>query len=74
MDVIILDCVGMRCPMPIVQLGRAAQNARPGTQIEVTSDDAAFYSDVCTWAEIRGCKMELLETENESHVRVRVIL
>lgn len=74
MDVIILDCVGMRCPLPIVQLARAAQSARAGTQVEVISDDAAFYTDVSTWSELRGCKMELLEAENESHVRVRVTL
>lgn len=74
MDVIILNCVGMKCPMPIVHVSRVEQSASEGSQIEVSADDPAFYSDIHAWSEIRAHKVEILPTDDASITRVLITL
>ncbi len=49
-----LDCRGMNCPMPIVELTRAARKLGPGKSIEVTATDLAFKPDIEAWARRMG--------------------
>jgi tRNA 2-thiouridine synthesizing protein A len=74
MDVIILNCVGMKCPMPIVHVSRVEQSASEGSQIEVSADDPAFYSDIHAWSEIHAHKVEILPTDDASVTRVLITL
>lgn len=74
MDVMILNCVGMKCPMPIVHVSRVAHSASKGSQIEASADDPAFYSDINAWSEITGHKVEPLPTEDASITRVLITL
>jgi len=53
-----LDCRGMNCPMPIVELTRAARTLGPGKSIEVTATDLAFKPDVEAWARRMGHSIE----------------
>jgi tRNA 2-thiouridine synthesizing protein A len=53
-----LDCRGMNCPMPIVELTRAARKLGPGKSIEVTATDLAFKPDVEAWARRMGHTIE----------------
>lgn len=51
---LVLDCLGMRCPMPVVHLAKAAARARPGTIIEVRSDDEGAKVDIPVWCRMKG--------------------
>lgn len=74
MDVIIANCVGMKCPMPIVYLSRIVQSASKGSQIEASADDPAFYSDIHAWSEITGHRVEQLPTDDASVIRVLITI
>lgn len=58
-----IDARGLRCPMPIVELGKAARTCVPGDEIEVVADDPAFAMDVEAWC--RRTRSELLERRHE---------
>lgn len=58
----ILNCEGLRCPMPIVKLTQELELLEPGQTIEVTATDKAFESDVKAWIEIT--KNTLLEVNH----------
>jgi tRNA 2-thiouridine synthesizing protein A len=57
-----LDCLGMRCPMPIVRLSMAMKPLEPGALIEVSADDPVFRPDIEAWARKTGHSIESFET------------
>jgi TusA-related sulfurtransferase len=63
MDVRHIDMRGRACPIPIVELARAARGLSPGESVEVTSDDRAFPADVSAWCKKTGHELESLRTE-----------
>lgn len=44
-----VDSRGRSCPLPIVELARAAKQCRAGEQLEILATDAAFPEDVKAW-------------------------
>jgi TusA-related sulfurtransferase len=68
---ILLDCQGMKCPRPIIELAKAARRNGPGTMLRVISDDLAFESDVNAWCDTG--KGKLLSLEKQSQVATAVI-
>jgi len=51
-----LDCRGLPCPRPIIELAKAFANLDPGGVIGVTADDPAARVDVQAWCRMRGQK------------------
>jgi tRNA 2-thiouridine synthesizing protein A len=51
---VVVDARGMRCPLPVILLARAAQGVPAGTRITVLSTDPAARYDVPAWARMRG--------------------
>ena len=51
---LVLDCRGMICPLPIIELGRAWPSTVPGQLVDVISDDPAAATDVVAWCRMRG--------------------
>ena len=51
---IVLDCRGRRCPLPVVELGRRIGDVEPGGVIAVAADDPAARLDVPAWCRMRG--------------------
>ena len=49
-----LDCRGMPCPRPIIELARAIAGVAVGDTVAVTADDAAAAVDVQAWCRMRG--------------------
>ena len=49
-----LDCKGMFCPMPIVQLKKATKNMQPGQVLRLVATDPGSKRDVPAWAEKTG--------------------
>jgi TusA-related sulfurtransferase len=51
---IVVDARGRRCPLPVIDLARAASLAPVGALIEVLADDPAATSDIPAWCRMRG--------------------
>ena len=49
-----LDCRGMPCPRPIIELAKAFGSVQPGEVIGVVADDPAARVDVQAWCRMRG--------------------
>jgi len=49
-----LDCRGMRCPLPIVELARHIEDVEVGQVLGVVADDPAARPDVQAWCRMRG--------------------
>jgi len=58
-----LDCKGMFCPMPIVQLKKATKNMRPGQVLRLVATDPGSKRDVPAWAMKTG--NEILDSKEE---------
>ena len=50
----VVDARGLRCPLPVLRLARAAQHAAVGTELELVATDPAAVPDVKAWARMRG--------------------
>ena len=46
-----LNCVGQKCPRPIIEIAKAARKLPPGSILHIHADDLAFESDVIAWVE-----------------------
>ena len=49
-----LDCRGMRCPLPIIELARHIESVEVGETIAMVSDDPAAGPDVQAWCRMRS--------------------
>jgi TusA-related sulfurtransferase/peroxiredoxin family protein len=56
-----LDCRGMLCPEPILELARAMRRLEPGSKIEVLADDPAFPVDLQGWCRSTGTNLASLD-------------
>lgn len=59
-----LNFLGLKCPMPIVKLGKAIREVRTGEQITVVADDLPFPSDLRAWCKITGHTLVSLDEKN----------
>ena len=49
-----LDCRGLPCPRPIIELARAMATLEVGDTVSVTADDPAARVDVEAWCRMRA--------------------
>jgi TusA-related sulfurtransferase len=49
-----LDCLGLFCPMPIVETREALRSMTVGQVLEMLSDDPASDADMRSWARRTG--------------------
>jgi TusA-related sulfurtransferase len=49
-----LDCRGMLCPLPVIQLGRRHVEVPVGAVVAVVTADPAARTDVPAWCRMRG--------------------
>lgn len=49
-----LDCRGLPCPRPIIELGRQIERVDVGETISVVANDPAAAVDVPAWCRMRG--------------------
>jgi len=49
-----LDCRGMRCPRPVIELAQHIEDVAVGEVIGVASTDTAARADVPAWCRMRG--------------------
>lgn len=61
-ETIELNCIGMKCPRPIIEIAKISRKS-PGSLINIIADDFAFESDVKAWVE--NSRANLLKLEKE---------
>jgi tRNA 2-thiouridine synthesizing protein A len=49
-----LDCRGMLCPLPVIELGRRYADVPVGGFVVVLADDVAARTDIPAWCRMRG--------------------
>jgi tRNA 2-thiouridine synthesizing protein A len=49
-----LDCTGMRCPRPIIEIARRIGSVEVGAVVELLADDPATAPDLAAWCRMRG--------------------
>lgn len=54
----ILDCLGRRCPLPIIELARALPTVAVGDVVTVLADDPAAEPDLKAWCRLQGQSYE----------------
>jgi tRNA 2-thiouridine synthesizing protein A len=52
--VIIVDCMGQRCPLPVIALARRIGDAGIGDVVRVLADDPAAANDIPAWCRMKG--------------------
>jgi tRNA 2-thiouridine synthesizing protein A len=50
----ILDCLGQRCPRPVIELARRLPALPLGGVLRVLADDPAAATDIPAWCRLRG--------------------
>ena len=51
---LVLDCTGMRCPLPVIVLARRIGEVPVGAVVRVLADDPAARNDLPAWCRMRG--------------------
>jgi tRNA 2-thiouridine synthesizing protein A len=64
--VIELDCRGMLCPLPVIQLAKRITEVEPGETVVVLADDPAAATDIPAWCRMRS--HELVEATDGRYV------
>ncbi|HEX5542332.1 MAG TPA: sulfurtransferase TusA family protein [Micromonospora sp.] len=50
----VLDCLGQRCPLPVIALARRLPQLPVGAVVRVLADDPAAAVDIPAWCRMRG--------------------
>lgn len=56
-----LDCRGMKCPRPIIELNRRIGEAPADGLVEIWADDPAAGPDLAAWCRMRGHELVLAD-------------
>ena len=49
-----LDCRGMKCPQPIIEVARHIREVNVGAVLQLLADDPAAGPDLAAWCRMRG--------------------
>jgi tRNA 2-thiouridine synthesizing protein A len=49
-----LDCRGLRCPMPVIELSRHIDQVGVGRLVALAADDPAARPDIQAWCRMKG--------------------
>lgn len=70
---LIVDARHLLCPLPVIELARAARDAPPGTTLTVLVTDPAARHDVPAWARLRGHHLlGIVQTPDEGTLAITV--
>ncbi|MGW1749846.1 aminotransferase class V-fold PLP-dependent enzyme [Streptomyces sp. NPDC002092] len=53
-DALVVDALGKRCPIPVIELAKVIGDVPVGGTVRVLSDDEAARLDIPAWCEMRG--------------------
>jgi tRNA 2-thiouridine synthesizing protein A len=52
-----LDCLGQRCPLPVIALARHIARIPVGATVTVLADDPAAANDIAAWCRMKGHRL-----------------
>jgi TusA-related sulfurtransferase len=58
-----IDARGLRCPQPIIELGKVISKIALGNHITLLSDDPATEPDLAAWSRMTGNAFEKIEKD-----------
>lgn len=64
---VVLDCVGLACPMPIFKTANKMKEMQAGQVLEVQSDDDGIKLDMPAWCRKTGNEFLGLVKEGEEY-------
>jgi tRNA 2-thiouridine synthesizing protein A len=64
---VILDCVNLACPMPILKTTNKIKEMQPGQVLEVQADDEGIERDMPAWCKMTGHEYLGLKKENDEY-------
>ncbi len=50
----VLNCIGMKCPQPVLKVAIKANSILPGSVLEVHADCPTFEDDIRKWCDNSG--------------------
>ncbi len=69
---VVLDCVGLACPMPIFKTSNKIKEMKSGQILEVQADDDGIEKDMPAWCKMTGNEyLGLRKQDGEYRVYVR---
>jgi tRNA 2-thiouridine synthesizing protein A len=51
--VITVDCLGRRCPLPVIELAKRIREVEIGAVVRVLADDPAAANDIPAWCRMK---------------------
>ena len=54
-----VDCLGLKCPQPIIEMARRIGEVEVGELVELQADDPAAGPDLAAWCRMRGHELVL---------------
>jgi len=67
-----VDCLGLYCPMPIVNTAKKIRDMQKGQVLEIVADDEGIKQDMPNWAKMTGNEFLGIEEEGKNyHVFVK---
>ncbi|MBI4295902.1 MAG: sulfurtransferase TusA family protein [Chloroflexi bacterium] len=66
-----LDCMGLYCPMPIVNTTAEIKNLKVGEVLEILADDVGIKKDIPAWCKATGHQFLGME-EADGQIKVYV--
>jgi TusA-related sulfurtransferase len=64
---VVLDCVGLACPMPIFKTSNKIKELQSGQVLEVQSDDDGIVKDMPAWCKLTGNEFLGLAKEGDEY-------
>ena len=65
----VLDCLGQKCPLPVIALARRMPDIRIGEVVRVLADDPAAANDIPAWCRMK--EQEFLGSPGPNAFEVR---
>ncbi len=53
-----LDCLGIPCPVPVIELAKVLRTVEVGDAVLLLADDPAAAGDVAAWCRMRAQSLE----------------
>ena len=63
-----VDCCGMQCPGPIMEVFKNIKSMKNGELLEVTASDPGFAKDIVSWCKRTGNTLVSNETKNGEYI------
>ena len=65
-----LDCCGMQCPGPIMEVFRSVKEMKDGELLEVSASDPGFAKDIASWCKRTGNTLVSNEERDGAYVAI----